>query len=239
MNLFGIEVSALPLKIRLKRYMHVFTGLALAVAAFFTVQYYIDMNVPSVKVVTAETRLSVGTTIGPQHIKVTQIPKSVLPPDAITDAGEVLGKTVVLGVLLEGDVIRKEHVAAGKGGLAARLAALAPGRQACDLPPETAQGLRGLLVGDRVDIYSEVGVGDSAAKTAASAVKRVAREAVVLRVPGEAKEPSDSLSPVSMDKGSYVVALNPGDEAREVAEAVVKGRKFSVMLLSGREEGSK
>lgn len=212
-----------------KKFMHIFIAVILALTAGLIVWYYIQANVPTVNVVIAKTRLSVGTTIGPQHVTVIQRPKVAVPMDAITDPKDVLGKTVVMGTVLNEDVIRKQHIDAGKGGLTARLATLAPGRAASDLPVETSSGLTGLNIGDKVNIYSEVGVPSGSG--AAGMVVPVAQEAIILATPDEKGKQSEGQLSTSAGKGSYIIAVLP-EETQKVAEAIVRGKKFSIFLLS-------
>lgn len=218
----------------IKKYTHIIIAVFLGMLALLGVWYYTNINTPTEQVVVAKTRLSVGTIIGPQHIKVEKLPKTAVPPDAITDTKDVLGKTIYLGTLLEGDVIRKQHIETGNGGVVARIASLAPGKQACDLPAETAPGLKGVAIGDKVDVYTEVGSPGTPGKegTTALMVQRVAAGATVIDTPNSEQSSGGALSGGQPDKGAYIIAVTP-DEAIKVAEGVVRGKKFSVFILPG------
>lgn len=208
----------------LKRYAHILLGLLLASFAGFLVWYVIEINTPTVPVVKAQAKLPVGTVITSQHITVEKYPQVAVPPDAIQSKAEAIGKTVFEGPVLGGDVIREQHLEANVGSLRAKLNALAPGREAIDLPPGTASGLKGISVGDKVDVYGEVElIMDQQVVTKTD---RVAHGAVVLRVPGT----KDIKGPVDFEE-SFVIAVMPG-EAQRVASGIVRGKKFSITLLS-------
>ncbi len=162
----------------LKKYAHILLGLMLAATAAFLVWYVIDINTPTVPVVKAQDKLPVGTVIESRHITVENYPKTAVPPDAIQSKAEAIGKTVFEGPVLSGDVIRKQHLQAKVGSLRAKLNALAPGREAVDLPAGTATGLKGVAVGDRVDVYDEVDIIID--QQVVTKTDRVAQGAVVL-----------------------------------------------------------
>jgi len=210
--------------ITLRKYAHIIVGLLLAAAAGFLVWYVIDINTPSVPVVKARTKLPVGTVITSQNITVEKYPQVAVPWDAVLAKTDVVGKTVFEGPVLKGDVIRNGHLQANVGSLRARLSALAPGREAIDLPAGTASGLRGVSAGDMVDVYGEVDfVVDG---QVATRIDRVARGAVVLQVPGA----TDLKGPADFEE-SFVIAVLP-EEAQKVASGIVRGKKFSISLLS-------
>jgi hypothetical protein len=157
-------------------------------------------------------------------------PLSVVPADAETSVRNVIGKTVTSGTVFDGDVIRKGHLGAGQGSLAAVLDSLAPGREAIDLPAETAAGLSGVSVGDRVNVFTEITVQFN--KEAVTVVDCVAREAVIIRAPPAAAAGKDSsLAAAPAARGFYVIAATP-EEVKKVAEGTVRGKKFSVSILS-------
>ncbi|MCL5057162.1 MAG: hypothetical protein M1130_04025 [Actinobacteria bacterium] len=93
-----------------------------------------------------------------------------------------------------------------------------------DLPAETSTGLRGIAVGDRVNVFTEVVIGKDA-----TAIDCVAREAVVVRIPLPAPGKDSSLA-APASRGAYVIAVTP-EEVRRVAEGTVRGKKFSISLL--------
>ncbi|MFZ5650830.1 MAG: SAF domain-containing protein [Bacillota bacterium] len=213
---------------RLKKISHILVAVLLASAAGGIVWYYVKINTPSVKVVVAAARLPIGTVVGPQHVVLKDFPESVMPKDAEISMQNVIGRTVVSGTVFEGEVIRRGHIAEDTGSLKAVLDSLAPGREAVDLPVETAPGLKGVAVGDRVNVYTEIAV--QAGKEAATIVDCVAREAVILATPATTVSEKPNSLASAMDKGSYIVAVIP-EESKKVAEGKVRGKKFSFSFL--------
>ena len=214
---------------KLKKISHIILALFLAALAGGLVWYYINANSPSVKVVVASKNLPIGTVLGSQNVTVKTYPASVVPQDAQTSMDSVAGKTVVSGKIFSGEVIRKGHIAADTGSLKAALASIAPGREAMDLPAETSAELRGVKVGDKVNVYTEVTVDKDT-----TVVDCIAREAIVIDTPQSGSGES-SLASVGSEggKGAYVIAFTPA-EAKLIADGIVRGKKFSVALLPAR-----
>ena len=207
-----------------KKISHILAALFLALAAGGLVWYYVRLNTPGVRVVVASERLAMGTVLGPKQVALKDYPPVAVPEEAETSLQSVLGKTVVSGTVFPGEVIRKGHITADTGSLKAALNILAPGREAVDLPAETSTGLRGIAVGDRVNVFTEITIGKDT-----TAVDCVAREAVVVRVPLPAPGRDSSLA-APASRGAYVIAVTP-EEARKVAEGTVRGKRFSISLL--------
>jgi len=210
-----------------KRYTHIVIAVILAGIAGLGVYYYVNTNIPSQKVIVSATRLPVGTTISSEMVKYELYPKSSLPGDVISSPEDVLGKTVTIGVL-ENSLIREGNLVEGsKGSLSVRLNAMAPGKNAVDLPPETAQGLFGVSIGDLVEIHTETGVVDATGKSVSNRVEKVAKDAVVLSTP---YSKNDKASSEQVDNGCFVVAVTPAEE-ENIADGIVRGKKFSLFLL--------
>ena len=212
---------------KLKKISHILIAILLAAIAGGIVWYYVDINTPSAKVVVAQRKLSIGTVIGPEHVALKDYPASVLPKDAEKSLENVVGKTVVSGTIFQDEVLRQGHTASDLGSLKAVLGSVAPGREAIDLPAETANGLKGVAVGDRVNVFSEIAV--QVGKDAATMVDCVAKEAVIIRVPPASVGKDNSLAAAGV-KGAYVIAVTP-EEAKKVSEGIVRGKKFSISLL--------
>ncbi|RKO66372.1 SAF domain-containing protein [Desulfofundulus salinus] len=208
--------------------VNVLTALVLVVLSGALVWYIIGITAPTVPVVKAQKKIPVGTIITGDMVKVQPMARVDVPPDAVSDVREVIGKTVTLGTLLPGDPVRKAHVKAGVGSLQARLNALAPGRVAVDLPAES--GLKGLSAGDKVMVFGEVPVGDAASKTAATVVELIARDAVVLEVPGDRPQGEGVFGGTGGAKGPVVVAVTP-EEAKKIANSIVRGKRTAIALL--------
>jgi len=211
----------------LKKISHILIAILLASMAGGMVWYYVKINTPSEKVVVAAVKLPIGAVIAPEHVVLKDYPASVLPFDAERTLQNVVGKTVVSGTIFQGELLRQGHTASDLGSLKAVLNSMAPGREAMDLPAETANGLRGLAVGDRVNVFSEIAV--QVGKDAATMVDCVAKEAVIIRVPPISAGKDNSLAAAGV-KGAYVIAVTP-EEAKKVSEGIVRGKKFSISLL--------
>ncbi|KJR99718.1 MAG: hypothetical protein VR68_08255 [Peptococcaceae bacterium BRH_c4a] len=211
----------------LKKIAHILIAVLLASMAGGMVWHYVKINTPSEKVAVAAVKLPIGAVIAPEHVVLKDYPASVLPEDAEKSLQDLLGKTVVSGTIFKGEIMRRGHTASDLGSLKAVLNSVAPGREAMDLPAETANGLKGVAVGDRVNVFSEISV--QIGKDAASMVDCVAKEAVIVRVPPASSEKDNSLGAATV-KGAYIIAVTP-EEAKKVAEGIVRGKKFSISLL--------
>ncbi len=215
---------------KIKKISHILTALLLALAAGGLVWHYVKVNTPGVKVVVALDKLPIGTVLNQQNVALKEYPLSVVPKEAETSLQKVRGKTVVSGTIFPGEVIRKGHITADTGSLKAVLGSLAPGREAVDLPAETSTGMRGLAVGDRVNVFTEIVVQHG--KDAVTKVDCAAREAVVLKVPLHAEKADSLAASYPAGKGAYIIAVTP-EEAKRVAEGTVRGKKFSITLSAG------
>lgn len=213
---------------KIKNISHILLALLLASAAGGIVWYYVKVNTPSIKVVVALDKLSLGTVLGSQNVSLKEYPVAVVPREAETSLQNVLGKTIISGTVFPGEVIRKGHVASDTGSLKAVLNTMAPGREAMDLPAETASGMKGISVGDRVNVFTELTVQQG--KEPVTMVDCAAKEAVVLSVPAAASGGNTLAGSLPAAKGAYVIAVTP-EEAKKVADGTVRGKKFSLSLL--------
>lgn len=209
---------------KLKKISHILIAILLASAAGGVVWYYVNINTPSTKVVVAATKLPIGSVLGAENTAEKEYPLTAIPPDAVKSLQDVAGKTLVTGTLFTEDVIRKSHVASDTGSLKAVLNSLAPGREAIDLPADTASGLRGVAVGDLVNVFTELTIEKDN-----TSVECVAAGAVILKVPSSSANSENSLAGPTA-KGAYVIAVTP-QEAKMVAEGNVRGKKFSITVL--------
>ena len=199
----------------MKKYLHVILAVVLAVAAGLIVSMFISNNTPSVNVVVSTTRLSAGTVLQSNYVTTRMVAKSLLPGDAITDVNAVTGMVLNYPVL-EGDVLREEHVTAGRGSLMARLMNTAPGKVAVDLPAETAQGLTGLSVGDEVNVYGEAVVMYNGEY--GTSIEKVADRAQIIYAPG------------STGNGAIIIACTP-EEEKSLAYVLSSSKKVTLFLL--------
>lgn len=213
---------------KIKNISHILLAVLLASAAGGIVWYYVKINTPSVKVVVALDKLSVGTVLGTQNVSLKDYPMTVVPREAETSLQNVLGKTVISGTVFPGEVIRKGHVASDTGSMKAVLNSMAPGREAMDLPAETAAGMKGISVGDRVNVFTELTVQQG--KEPVTMVDCAAKEAIVLSVPAAVSGGNTLAGTSPAAKGAYVIAITP-EQAKKVADGIVRGKKFSLSLL--------
>ncbi|PHJ39963.1 hypothetical protein P378_00135 [Desulforamulus profundi] len=205
---------------KLKKYLHIVLAVALAAGAGLSAWYFINSNTPTQKVVITQGKLPSGTILNSSNISTKLVSKSAIPPGAITNPDEVIGKTLNIPVL-SNEILQKDHVAAGIGSLAARLASVAPGKVAVDLPQETAQGLKGLEVGDKVNVYGEIGVSTGDGK-AATMVEKVASNAIVLFAPTNQDMRPDK-------SGAIIIACDPSEE-QKIAQVLTGGKKVTLFL---------
>jgi len=222
----------MSVKAKLKGYGHILIAVILACTAGVMYFYYVKMNTPSQNVIVAATGLPVGITVTPDTLKDDLYPRSKMPADAITKREDVVGKVVTVGVL-EGNVVRNGNLTAGKGALSVRLATMAPGRVSVDLPPDTALGLSGgVVVGDHVNVHSEMAVVDPSGKSVATVTGKVAKDAIVIGVPNA----KTSKQPGPVEKGNYIIAVKP-EEEDAIGDDIVRGKKFSLFLLPPTKGG--
>ena len=199
---------------RLKKYLHVVVAIALALAACISVYFFTSSYTPTVKVVETTSKLTPGRVINSSHITTNLYAPADVPKDAITNEKDVLGKTVVV-TALEKQVLRKEHITSKQGSLQTLLASVAPGRVAVDLPSEAGQGLNGLEIGDKVNVYGEIGTVDENGQ-GYSKIDQVALHATILNVPKD-------------DRGAIIIALTP-EEEKKVADVLTRGKRVTLFL---------
>ncbi len=214
---------------KIKKFLHIILALVLAAGGGMAVWWFINSNTPTEKVVVTRGNLAVGTVISPDHIATKLVAKSVMPPNTITKPEEVVGKTLTMSVL-GNEILRREHIITGKGSLNARLATIAPGRVAVDLPSESAQGLKGLEIGDIVNIYGEVGVAGPDGK-GATAVEKVATGSIILYAPR-----TDKAEGIKSRNEAIIIACDPSEE-KNIADVLTRGKKVSVFLQQTKGDG--
>lgn len=184
-------------------------GLAAAYVAVKTVRGYNEVAAA----VVAEKDILPYTRVAPEDVKVKEVPLAALPPDAILDPEEAVGKYLDSKVLA-GEVLRKPRLAdvrPDRGVLSARLSELeSPRLRAFALPYDRNTAAGGeIREGDRVDLVASVKI-DTGQKSLGVG-KIIGRNKLVLRViPGE------------QGKGTVVLALTPA-EIEDVAFALTSG----------------
>lgn len=99
---------------------------------------------PTMPVIVAADNIKVGSVITRDMLATKYFPPNVVPPTAFTTAQDIIGKTVINGPIVHGDMIRQEHLST-EGSLKAMLHSLTPeGWHAIELPVGVGLGLQGL-----------------------------------------------------------------------------------------------
>jgi len=129
-------------------------------------------------VVIATVTLDPGSIVGSDDIEVRRLPVIALPPGAVADADQVVGRQVTAAIF------GGEPVLAGRlapDGLVGIAAVTPPGWSAFALPTEP--GLPPAAVGQRVDLYAPASVAPSGVAGAAErSADRIARDALVVAI---------------------------------------------------------
>lgn len=200
----------------MKKNLPVLAAFALAFVAALLVFVSVKSMQPTVPVLVATRNLSVGDEITPSDVTVKRLPAVAVPGSALRRVESAAGRTVAFGPILNGEIVRSEHIS-GESSLYAALRAYAsPDWAAVELPADTAVGMKGLRRGDRVDIYGEVPSGNG------TVVSLVSHGVILQNLEGNDKSESKR----------YVVAV-PANYAPAVADIVVRGRKLTLVLPGG------
>lgn len=200
----------------MKKAIPLVAALFLALVAGLLVYVSLQATKPNVSVVVARSNLSVGHVIQASDVAVKKLPPVAVPEDALRTPERVVGKAVVSGPILAGDVVRAAHLSA-ESSLAAALATFAPpGWVAVELPQNTGMGMAGIRRGDRVDIYADV---------PEKGVALVVGKAVVISTPWTTVGEKDRA-------GSYVVAVPP-ENGPVLAEVLAHNRRVALVLVRG------
>lgn len=200
----------------MKRWVPLLAAAFLAAVAGVLVYVSLQAVSPKACVVVAKTNLSVGDVIGEEDVAVRRLPSAAVPRGAFRSEDGVVGKTVVAGPVLAGDVVRGAHVCE-EGSLSAALRTFAPeGWVGTELPDGVGLGMTGIRRGDIVDVYVEAEEGGAAV---------LVEGAVVISTPWT------TVGGRERGSGVYVVAVPP-EYAPGVAEAVVVKSAVTVVLKS-------
>jgi len=105
----------------------------------------------TVSVVAAAMRIPYGTKLESRHVKMLDVPESILPPGAVRDFKEIDGN-IVKGDILDGEIILKERIA-GAGAGSSLAALVEPNKRAVTVRVNDVIGVAGfLLPGNYVDV---------------------------------------------------------------------------------------
>jgi len=171
---------------------------------------------PTKPVVVARSDLQAGHIIQESDITIEKYPQAVLPEGAIADKKGLIGKTLKKDIF-KGDVLRIKHITASTPIPAQLEGYCSKDWGAVELPVGTADGMKTLKPGDKIDIYGEVPVVQG--NQTATSVDKIAENAVVL------------ITPEKEGRDAYVVAVAP-ESIPAIAEAVVRDKKLAVVVIN-------
>ena len=167
---------------------------------------------PTMPVIVAADNIKVGSVITRDMLATKYFPPNVVPPTAFTTAQDIIGKTVINGPIVHGDMIRQEHLST-EGSLKAMLHSLTPeGWHAIELPSGTGLGLQGLKKGDYVQIYGDTFTDNGLAAGV------IVPDAIILSVAGQ-----------DLGEDNHIIAV-PKQYVGVVADCIVKGQPMVLAL---------
>lgn len=195
-----------------KRNFPIILSVILALIASLLIYSVIKAQSPTVPVVVANQSLRVGVELIPEYLTVKHYPAIAVPKTSFRSIEQVVGKTISVGPIIEGTIVRAENLSE-QGSLMATLKAFAPeGWTAVELPAGGGVGMKGVKRGEVIDIYSEVPFENG------TIVDKVCEQAIVLSIPDEVNK-------------QYIVAV-PDDYAPAVASLIVRGTPMTITLPS-------
>ena len=210
------------------KYFIIFSLMSAIIGGFLVVQA-LSLAIPSSSVLVAKEEIKTGEIFTREMLQVKKVPRVVMPKDRIEKLDEIIGKHAKTSVA-PGDPLRKAHIAeiAEGGTLAARLNLEDAKLRAIALTPEASLGLKGVQIGDRVDI---IGVMDAMVGEGEIPVSKViVWGAPVLEVISADKEKE------SGDKKSNLVVGVTPEQSEKVALALIKGKVLATVNPIGKVE---
>ncbi|MHB8927084.1 MAG: Flp pilus assembly protein CpaB [Bacillota bacterium] len=190
-------------------------AVTLALAAALVATKVIRSFNETTQVVIAARDIAPYTAVVKDDVKVVDYPSAAVPPDAVRNAKDIVGKFLKSQVLV-GEPLRMARLAdtqTDKSLMSARVSELGrPDVRAFALPwdPQAAVG-GDVLNGDRVDVVASVKIDSGTGSIGVG--KIVARNVLVLKV----------FKPSGSDKGSLVVALTPS-QIEDIAFTLTSGQ---------------
>lgn len=195
-----------------KKNAFIILAVVFAITAGMLVFIFVNASTPNVPVVIAAKNLAVGTEITLADVSVKNMPKSAVPSTSFKNPSKVVGQTITAGPIVNGDIIRGEHLSAASS-LMATLRTMAPkGWAAVELPANSGAGLQGIKRGDKVNLLGEIGLAEG------NMVDVLVEGAVILAVPNKEKEVKN-----------YVVAVAP-EYTKAIAEKIVRNKPVVIVL---------
>ncbi len=196
----------------LKKNVFVVLFVVLAIIASATIYYTVKAMSPTAPVIVASDTIRVGEVIEKGMLTVKYLPPDVVPPTAYSTAQDLLGKTVVSGPIIYGDMIRQEHLST-VGSLKSLLHTFTPeGWHAIELPAGMGLGLQGLKKGDYVQIYGETFTEEGLMAGI------IVPDAILLSVAG-----------YDITEGNHIIAV-PKEYVGVIADSLVKGTPLALAL---------
>lgn len=200
----------------IRKNLFVILAVVFAITAGVLVYVAVNASSPSVPVVVASKNLGVGTQLALNDLSIKNLPKSAVPSTSFKNPNNIIGKTITAGPIVNGDIIRGEHLSESSSLMSALRAFAFEGWVAAELPANSSLGLIGLKRGDKVDIYGEVAMGEG------SIVDILVEGAIILTLPDDKAK-------------NYVVAIPP-EYAKVIAEKIVRSRPVVVVLPESTPE---
>jgi len=233
----------------MKRRLHplLIVGIVCGLIAFIATFALLDHPTPKTEVVVAAAALPARTVLSSSDLRVTSVPTSVVPPDALSPYKPVVGD-VLAAPVWPGEILLDEQVQQG-GAQAALSAVLAPGDRAFAVEANVAQALAGQIApGDKVDVVAVTkSTGSSSDSAQSEQAVTIVQHVVVLAIsassgavtkptnaPVVAKQPgavsivgssSPSTSTQAPAPAIYTLALTP-EQVQEVALAETLGKLY-------------
>lgn len=201
----------------LKKNSTLILTIILAVAAAVIIYFSVKAMSPTTPVIVANQNLGVGTVISKEHLTTRNFPANNIPSSAFSFSQDVIGKAIINGPVVQGDMIRSEHLSMD-GSLMSALKTYAPEGWTAIALPGDSYGMRGIKKGDKVNVYGEVGT------TQGIIVSELVKDAVVLSVSSSEK-----------NNTPYIIAV-PDNYAAIVAEVIVRNKPITISLPSITEE---
>lgn len=201
----------------IKKNLPIVISLVIAVVAGLLIYSAVRSMSPTIPVVVAKENVMVGQEITKESLTVMQYPKSMVPGTSFGSIEQVVGKAVLNGPIIAGNMVRAENITDDSSLRAALDSFISdPGWTAVELPPGGALGMASLRRGDKVDIYSEIGNDQG------MVVGLVCSGAVILD------------KPVKDQSQQFIVAV-PKEYAPAVAELIIRAKPMTLTLNNYEE----
>jgi len=173
----------------------------------------------TVPMLTAAEPLGPGTVPRADQLTVRQVVAGSRPPGALTSAGQVAGRPLLVARRDGSPIVADDLMSAGL------LAGYGTGIRAVPVRVADAGSLRLLRIGDHVDVLAAATVPGPGAAVGSATI--VASDVPVLALP----------EPDNVGQGGLLVVAGSGDVARRVAGAAVTGQLSVVLRLPGGSPG--